>query len=219
MNYCKFDYQKLEVVKNGFDHNLYKKITPSEKVDKALEDIGIEKPYIFYIGRLEKKKNTPALIEAYAFLKEKHKDIKHKLLLVGNASYGYDETKYMIREFDLVDDVIIPGWLEEDIIPYLYNGASLFVFPSKYEGFGIPILEAMACGTPVIASNSSSIPEVAGKAAQYFNPDFSLSIAEVMYKTLTNDELRKTMIDSGFKQAAKFSWEKCAKSTLDIISK
>ena len=146
-----------------------------------------------------------------------HKINNHKLLLVGDASYGYDEAKYMTREFDLVDDIIMPGWLDEDIVPYLYNGASLFILPSKYEGFGIPLLQAMACGTPIIAANTSSIPEVAKDAAHYFNPDYSLSIADSMCEVLNKPELREKLIKNGYERVKEFGWGRTAKKTLDIL--
>ena len=155
--------EKIKAVHNGYNKYLYKKINNEEEVDKVLEKYDIKKPYLLYIGRLEKKKNTPALIEAFSIAREKNKNIKHRLVLVGDASFGYDEVKYMINEFDLEDEVIMPGWVEENDMPYLYSGAEAFVFPSLYEGFGIPIIQAMACEVPVIASDIASIAEIAGK--------------------------------------------------------
>ncbi len=219
LSHCKFDKTKIKVIHNGYNSKLYKKIDDAETVNSILSEYGIEQPYFFYIGRLDKKKNIASLVEAYAILCDKYKDINHKLVLVGDANFGYDEIKYMTREFDLVNDVIMPGWIDEEIIPYLYSGASAFVFPSKYEGFGIPLLQAMACGVPVAASKISSIPEVAGEAAVYFNPEYSLSIAEAMYRVVSDKELVEWLIDKGQKRVKNFSWEKCAKETLEIITK
>jgi glycosyltransferase involved in cell wall biosynthesis len=216
--YYKFDYNKIQVVYNGYNKLLYKKITDQAKIDSVIEKYGIDQPYIFYIGRIEKKKNISNLIEAFAIMIEKNKDIKHSLVLVGDASYGYDEIKYMIREFDIVNKVVMPGWVDETDVPYLYNGASVFVFPSNYEGFGIPLLQAMACGVPIAASNTTSIPEVAGDAALLFNPEFSLSIAEAMTKLINDKGLREKLIAAGFERVKEFSWEETARKTLDIIS-
>jgi len=216
-NYYSSNTDRLTVVHNGYNTNLYKVINDQNKLDLILKEYGIEQPYFFYIGRLEKKKNIAALIEAFAILRDKYKELDHKLVLVGDASFGFDEIKYMIREFDLVDDVIMPGWLSEDVLPYIYNGANAFVFPSKYEGFGIPLLQSMACGTPIAASRKSSIPEVAGDAAVYFNPEYSLSIAEAMNNLLNNEELRNKLSLKGLARAENFSWKKCAKETLDVI--
>ncbi len=216
---CNFNENKLSVVYNGYNSELYKRIENKEVLNSVLKKYGIEQPYFFYIGRLEKKKNIVVLIEAFAILHDKYKDFKYKLVLVGDASYGYDEIKYMIREFDLVDDIIMPGWLEEDVLPFFYSGATAFIFPSKYEGFGIPLLQAMACGTPIAASKTSSIPEVAGEAAVYFNPKYSLSLAECIYKLINNKELSQKITDKGFLRIKNFSWKKCAQETHEIITK
>jgi glycosyltransferase involved in cell wall biosynthesis len=215
----RFNQEKLAVVYNGYNKDLYRKIDDQNKIDRILEEQGVEQPYFFYIGRLEKKKNIAALIEAYAIMRDKYPDIKHKLVLIGDASFGFDEIKYMTREFDIVDDVIMPGWLDEDLIPYFYNGASAFVFPSKYEGFGIPLLQAMACEVPVAASRVSSIPEVLGEAAVYFHPDYSFSIAEAMHAVISDNDLRNSLIKKGLKRVGMFSWSKCAKETLDVITR
>jgi glycosyltransferase involved in cell wall biosynthesis len=124
----------------------------------------------------------------------------------------------MINQFNLVDDVIMPGWVEEEDMPLIYNGANAFVFPSKYEGFGIPLLEAMASHIPVIASHSSSIPEVVGQAAWLFDPAYALSIAKAMERVVTEPEGIKKLIKEGTEQANKFSWKKSAEETLSLIN-
>ncbi len=219
LNCYKFDENKISVVHNGYNDYLYKEINDKEFLDGILKEYGIEQPYLFFIGRLEKKKNIAALIEAFAILRDKYKTLNYKLVLVGDASYGYDEIKYMMREFDLVNDVITPGWLSEDVLPYIYAGADAFIFPSKYEGFGIPLLQAMACGTPIAASRKSSIPEVAGDAAVYFNPEYSLSIAEAINDLLNDKKLSEGLSAKGLARVKNFSWKKCAKETLDVITK
>lgn len=210
---------KISVIYHGYNKFLYKKIYKEEEIKKVLERYDIKGPYIFYVGRLEKKKNTPALIEAYAIAKEEHKEIRHKLVLSGDASHGYDEVKYMIHEFNLESDVIITGWIPEVDMPYLYNGASAFVFPSLYEGFGIPLLQAMACGTPIIASRAGSIPEIAGNAVVLFDPNNVKSMAEAISKIILDDNLRQNLIKNGFGRVKDFSWEKCARETLVEIEK
>lgn len=217
LNFYRVPEGKIKVVYNGYSKELYNVIENKQETDRILEHYGIEKPYIFYIGRLEKKKNITNLIEAYAMLRDRYEHIKHKLVLVGSASYGYDEIKYITREFDIIDEVIMPGWLDEEIIPHIYNGADLFVFPSRYEGFGIPLLEAMACGVPVAASRVTSIPEIAGDAAVYFHPDYALSISDAMYQALSDDSLRQANREKGLKRVTNFSWQKCAEETLQVI--
>ncbi|MEA3463652.1 MAG: glycosyltransferase family 1 protein [Patescibacteria group bacterium] len=210
---------KIKVVYNGYNKSLYKKEEDKRAIKQVISKYGIEEPYIFYVGKLEKKKNTPALIEAYSIAKEKNNKIKHKLVLVGVASHGYDEVEYMIREFNLDNEVVVTGWIPEIDMPYIYSGASAFIFPSCYEGFGIPLLQAMACGIPTAASQAASIPEIAKGAALLFNPNDVRSMAEAIAKIILDNELRQKLIKNGFNRVKDFSWEKCAKETLAEIEK
>lgn len=210
---------KIEVVHNGYNQALYKVINDKEKIKNVLNKYGIESPYLFYIGRLERKKNIPALIESFAIMRQNNNDIKHKLVLAGDASYGYDEAKYMVHEYDLANEVIMTGWLDEKDIPYIYNGATAFVFPSRYEGFGIPLLQSMACGTPIIASNVSSIPEVVGDAAILIDPTDLGAISAAMEQLILDDNLKKELIAKGMERIKNFSWQKTAVETLALINK
>ncbi len=208
------------VVHNGYNKLLYKKIDDRKKIKEILNKYDIETPYFFYIGRLERKKNIPALIEAFALFKEQSKNLRHKLVLVGDASYGYDEINYLIHQYRLIDDVIMPGWVDELDVPYLYSGAEAFIFPSCYEGFGIPLLQAMATRTPILASKAASIPEVVGEAAILFNPNDIFSMAQAMKKIVSNRQLREDLVNKGIKRVKNFSWEKCAQQTLkNMLSK
>jgi len=218
-NLFKKEFNKIEVVYHGYNINLYKKINDENKIEKILDKYEIKRPYLLYIGRIEKKKNISALVEAFAIFKEKNKDDKHKLILVGAASYGYDEVNYMINEFGIEGDVIMPGWVEESDIPYLHNGARAFIFPSKYEGFGMPLLQAMACEVPIIASDRASIPEITDQAAFLFNPDSVRSISQAIEKIIYNEDLRLKLIQEGKKRIENFSWEKTAERTLEILNK
>jgi glycosyltransferase involved in cell wall biosynthesis len=168
---------------------------------------------------LEKKKNTPFLIDAYALLKEYNKEIKEKLVLAGNASFGYDEVEYTIREYGLEDDVIVTGWVDEADMPYLYNGASAFVFPSKHEGFGIPLLQAMACEAPIVCSNIPVLREIAKDSALYFDPNKRDDLVDKIKIMLKDEKKRKEYIEKGKKRVKNFSWEKCAKDTLHVLNK
>jgi glycosyltransferase involved in cell wall biosynthesis len=211
-------YEKIKVIHNGYNKFLYDQKIGDSEIKKVLNKYGIRGPYILYIGRLEKKKNTPALIEAFAIMKEKNKNIKHKLVLVGDASFGYDEVKYQISEFMLDEEVIMPGWVEEDDMPILYCGASVFVFPSLYEGFGIPLLQAMACGVPVATSRAASIPEVTDDAAVLFDPHNTRDIAAALEKIITDNNLRAYLKERGQAQVKNFGWEKCARETLAVLN-
>lgn len=211
------DGKKIKVVHNGFNSELYHRLSDQKKVKPVLSQYGLTTPYIFYAGRLEKKKNTAKLVEAYAIMRQKFREIKHKLVLVGRAGLGFDEVKYVIKEFNLDDSIIITGWIPEADMPYIYNGADLFVLPSLYEGFGIPVLEAMACGVPVAASNIASIPEVVKDSACLFNPQDQHDMAEKMAKILLDKQLAGQLVSRGLKRAKDFSLTKCAQETLALM--
>jgi glycosyltransferase involved in cell wall biosynthesis len=207
---------KIKVIHNGYNDELFNFEPKEEHLSAVLQTYGIERPYIFYVGRLEKKKNIAKLIEAYALARQNF-GVKHKLYLVGDASYGYDEIKYLIHEFAVDRYVVTTGWIEESHLPFIFKGGDAFIFPSKYEGFGIPLLQAMAAGTPIAASNIASIPEIAGKSALYFNPDDAYDIAEKIANLIQNKSLAKDLIKNGLERSQDFSWEKCAKDTLDLL--
>jgi len=214
----KADKNRISVIHNGYNETLYAKCNEQATVDKVLKKYGIRAPYFLYTGRIEKKKNISALIEAFAIMRDyKPENKKIKLVLVGKASYGFDEVNYMIREFALEQDVIIPGWIDEEDMPGIYSGALAFIFPSVYEGFGIPLLQAMACETPIIASNVSSIPEVVGNAALLFNPEYVKSIAEAMDEVVKNNDLREKIVTCGKERVKNFGWKKCAEETLSEL--
>lgn len=208
---------KVKVVHNGYNSDIYTLSNDELKIESVLNKYGLERPFFLYVGRLEKKKNTPALIEAMSIIRENYPEIKEKLLLIGDASFGYDEVKFMIEEYDLENDVIMPGWVEELDMPYIFEAASAFVFPTKYEGFGIPVLQAMACGLPVAASNIPVLHEVAAEAAIYFDYKNSCSIALAMKSLISEDVLREELRVKGLERVLNFSFEKCARETLDII--
>ncbi|PLX20980.1 hypothetical protein C0584_04320 [Candidatus Parcubacteria bacterium] len=209
----------IEVVYNGYNNRIYKKIEDQEKVNKVLEKYDIDRPYLFYVGRIEKKKNIPELVEAFAIVREKNPDIKHRLVLVGNASYGFDEVMQIAEDYRLESELIIPGWVEEEDMPYLFSGADAFVFPSKYEGFGIPLLQSMACETPVAASWAASIPEITKKSALLFNPNNVNDICEALEKIIKDENLRKELVVLGRERVKNFSWAKTAKEILEILKK
>lgn len=208
---------KITVVHNGYNNRLYQRLTDEEKMKKVLAKYGIEQPFLFYVGRLEKKKNTDKLIEAFALCKQRCPDLCHRLCLAGDASFGFDEIKYQINEFNLADDVIMPGWVEESDLPHIYNAAAAFVFPSNYEGFGIPLLQAMACGAPIVASQTASIPEIVQDAAWLFDPHDVSDMADKIAKVLTDQAGREQLIAKGLERVKNFSWQKCAQETLAVL--
>jgi glycosyltransferase involved in cell wall biosynthesis len=216
--YPKAKSKKISVVHNGYNNVLFRPLDNETKIQAVLDKYGISKPYFLYVGRLEKKKNTPALIEALALVRENNPEIKEKLVLIGNASFGFDEVKYVIEEFDLNNEVYIPGWVDEADLPYIYNAASAFVFPTKHEGFGIPILESLACGLPTIVSDIPVLREIAAEAVLYFDHTDKHDIAQAMVKIIKDKSLREELKAKGLVLSHKFSWRKCAEDTLREIT-
>lgn len=172
--------------------------------------------YILSVGTLQPRKNYAVLIRAFSLLKG---DIEHNLVIVGKKGWKYKEIFKEVKKLGLENRVVFKGYLSDDKILRVYNDADLFVFPSLYEGFGLPPLEAMACGTPVLASNTSSLPEVIGDAGLMIDPHSAENLANAMYEMLTNNSLRQVLIKRGFKNVKRFTWEKTAEKTLEVYKK
>lgn len=165
--------------------------------------------YLLHVGTLQPRKNIPVLLEAFAQLVETDKAIPAdlKLVLIGGKGWLFDEIFENVEKLGLRDRVIFPGFIPDEELPYWYNGAELFVLPSIYEGFGIPVGEAMACGTPVVVSEASSIPEVAGNAGIYFNPHDPIAIKNSIASVLHNRTLADKMRLDGLHNIKKYSWD------------
>lgn len=209
--YFFIDDSKISFVPMGFSAENF-------RVEKSkFNPCGIDGQYILSVGRLEIKKNTKNLIKAYGLLRQERK-IKKKLVLVGKPGFGFDEIKTEIKKLgNLKDEVIIPGYVSNADLHQLYANASVFVFPSFYEGFGFPILEAFSAGVPVITSNISSMPEVAGNAALLVNPNKPFEIAVAISQLLNKPALAKKLIRAGRTEIQKYSWENCARETLKVL--
>jgi glycosyltransferase involved in cell wall biosynthesis len=178
----------------------------------------LDENFIFFIGTLEPRKNIPTLLRAYRLLRDQYKR-QEKLVLAGSKGWLFEEVEQTIKDLNLVDDVILIGRVEDTWVNYLYNAASMLVFPSFYEGFGLPPLEAMTCGTPVIVSKIKVMPEVVGDAALMIDPHDPENLAIAMHRLLIDEDLRSELIAKGLKRAAKFSWEQAACETLKIYHK
>lgn len=172
-------------------------------------------PYILFIGRLEGKKNIGGMIGAFELFKKKY-GLPHKLVLAGGRGYGYEAFAGRIAGNK---DIVEMGFVSEAKKWELLKNAAAFLFPVFYEGFGMPILEAQAMGCPVIASETSSLPEVAGEGALFVSPKNIEKISEAVYKVISDGELRRGLIEKGFQNIKKFSWEKCARETLGVLTK
>lgn len=206
---------KIKVIPNGVDKSF--QLLDYEDIDKVKNKYSLRFPFILYVGTLEPRKNIPSLIMAFNKLKEKK--ITHRLVIAGKKGWKYKDIFKIISKLNLQNDIIFTGYVSDEDLPGLYNAADLFVYPSIYEGFGLPPLEAMACGTPVITSNTSSLPEVVGNAGIMIDPLDIESFAESMYKVISNEDLKIKMRKKGLERAKLFSWEKCAKEVMDTYQK
>jgi len=179
---------------------------------------GIEGDYILYVGGFSPRKNILGLIRAYSYLVQKY-NVKEKLVIAGKKGKSYSIYKDEAIKYKIEDKVLFPGFIELNHMPYLYSACELFVYPSFYEGFGLPPIEAMACRVPVIASNVTSIPEVIGDAAVLVDPYDIIDIAEGMRKVLCDDSLKKKLIIKGLDRISKLSFKKTAIETIKIYKK
>ncbi len=180
----------------------------------ARERYGLPDGYLLSLGTREPGKNRGAILWALRYLLDHGLDLH--LAIAGQAAWGADEENALVAQLGLRDRVHFTGYVAQDDLPALYNGAALFLFPSLHEGFGLPVLEAMACGTPVIASNVSALPEVAGDAALLVDPHDAHAIADSAAYLLTNPEEAERLRAAGLNRAARFTWDACAEATLDV---
>lgn len=196
----------------GIKHELSK--MNNELSKKELEEkFGISNKYILFVGTLQPRKNITRLIEAFSLLKENDTE----LVVVGKKGWLYEDILAAPQKFGVQERVKFLDFVTDAQLPFLYKHAEVFVLPSLYEGFGLPVLEAMKLGCPVITSNVSSLPEAGGDAALYINPEDTADIAEKIEKVLTDKDLRERMIKKGYQHIKQFSWEKTARDTLEIL--
>jgi glycosyltransferase involved in cell wall biosynthesis len=180
----------------------------------ALRRCGLDGPYVLSLGNLQPRKNLRRLLEAWRRLQDARCLDGHRLVLAGGAHGKREPVARLVAEAGLGDSVLFPGYVPQADLPALYSGAATFVYPSLYEGFGLPVLEAMACGAPVACSNAASLPEVAGDAALLFDPLDTEGIAASLGALLADEGLRAALVARGFSRAAGFSWAACARRTL-----
>jgi glycosyltransferase involved in cell wall biosynthesis len=223
VNYLKIPEQKIQVIYNGVSDK-FTLIQDPTQFQKTLKKFNITKEFLLYTGVWRNHKNLPNLIQAFAILKKGFTAtptftpaLDLQLVITGKPDPHYPEVKQAIADNNLQKDIILPGLVTEDELIHLYNAARLYVFPSLYEGFGLPPLESMKCGTPVVASKISSIPEICGENAIYFNPGSPQDIAEKILKLYKDVDLQAELIEKGARHALKFSWERMAKQTYETI--
>lgn len=215
--YLDVPLDKIYVVECGVDLERFNPYYNKTEIEQTKKKYSISNEYFLYLGTLEPRKNISRIIDAYYQLINKNNNLLiPKLVIAGKKGWLYDNLFLKVDKYGLKDKVLFPGYIDDEDVPILMKGELAFLFPSLYEGFGMPPLEAMACGTPVITSNTSSLPEVVGDAGILVNPYNVDEISHWMLELLKNEQLRNRLIDKSLKRAKMFTWENSAKKMMNI---
>jgi glycosyltransferase involved in cell wall biosynthesis len=214
---------KIKTLYSGVDPRFNPSVSTESQA--RVRELTRGKPYLLSVSTIQPRKNYARLIEAFAKIANYELGIPDsqfaipnlQLVISGARGWMFDDVFQTVERLGLRERVIFPDFVSDDDLPALYAGATLFVYPSLYEGFGLPVAEAMACGAPVICSNASSLPEVAGDAALYFDPRDVNAMADAMQHALADESLRNDLCTRGFAQAKKFSWEKAAGELRELL--
>jgi glycosyltransferase involved in cell wall biosynthesis len=213
MTRFKINKDKIKVVYLGVEDS-FRVINDKNRVKDCMSRNKIKKPYLFYSGSISPRKNLLRVLKAFNEIKDK---FPHTLVMTGSAVWGDTGIDKFIEDNNLSERVNIVGFVSEEDLVTLYSEADLYIFPSLYEGFGLPILEAQACGTPVLTSNVTSCPEVAGDSAEIVNPYSVESIRDGIVKVLEDREYRKVLVSRGFKNVGGFGWDRMAKEVINLF--
>lgn len=210
--------KKIQTIPLGCS-KIFKKILDKRKISQYLKKFQISDPYILFVGTIEPRKNVENIIKAFEEISKNEIGSDYTLVLAGKIGWNSEKILKTYNKSEIKDRIkFIHGATDEDLL-YLYNGATLFCFPSIYEGFGLPVLEAQKCGVPVVTSDVSSLPEVAGNAALYVDPGNYKDIADKINTVIQNEKIMKQMQWESLKQANEFSWDKCVKQTLEVYKR
>jgi len=219
INFFDVPADRITVTYCGIDLDRFRPLDKEECREKVARKHGLREPFIIYIARLDHpSKNHVTLLNAYSLLRKKY-GVEHKLVLGGTKWFGAEVIFQAVEDLGLKDHVIFAGFISDDDLPVMYAAADLQVFPTLFEGFGIPPLEAMACGTPVACSNVAAVPEVVGDAAVLFDPLSPEEIASSVNSVLSNADLRGNLIKKGLQRARQFTWEETARRTVEVYRK
>ncbi|MGB7992445.1 glycosyltransferase family 4 protein [Methanoregula sp.] len=212
--YLHIPKEKIRVIHPGADPLFVPRKDKDTVKERVRVKTGISGPFIFYTGSLLPRKNIRRLIEAFILIKRKN--YPHKLVIGGNPKSCFEDVKEIINQEIIQKDVLFTGYLKKDDLVDMYNAADLFVYPSLYEGFGSPPLEAMACGTPVVVSNTSSLPEVVGDAGKLIDPYNTKDLADAIEELILDEGYRDELSRKGFARSQLFTWERAGKETWKV---
>jgi glycosyltransferase involved in cell wall biosynthesis len=208
--------EKVVVTYNGVEPHFSPQPGSASEAEEIHRRFGISRNFLLAVGSLQPRKNLVRLIRAYSRLRSECENFTHQLVIVGRKLWLADEIFAEVKKQRWSGDVILTGYVSDDDLPALYRTSSAFVYPSIFEGFGLPPLEAMACGTPVVTGDNSSLPEITGDAALLVDAYDEQSLANAMIEVVSNDRLRATMREKGIAQAKKFTWRAAAEKTLRL---
>jgi glycosyltransferase involved in cell wall biosynthesis len=216
LQFCRLDAKKVNLVYWAVD-DIFSNHSPTTEVSaNSIEGEMIPDDYILYVGSMEPRKNIPTLIEAYEKMRTDNPNIKTKLVLIGGESPLFADVRLKIKKY--TDDVVFKGFVNDQMLVEYYRRATVVAYPSLYEGFGLPPLEAMASGVPVVTSNTSSIPEVVGDAALMISPYDHNQLATTLAKVINDSDLRRFLSQRGIEQVRRFNWYRVARNILGIYS-
>ena len=218
LKYLKVKEDQITVIPCAVDHTIFHPGYAKEQIRKVCKKYGIRQEYFLYMGTIEPRKNLERLIGAYARLCSKYRHVP-QLVLAGKKGWLCKGIYKKVRELKLERRVLFTGYVAQEDSPLLLCGAKAFLFPSLYEGFGIPPLEAMACATPVIVSNAASLPEVTGDAGLLVDPESEEAICSAMERMLHDQACREALCKAGLERAGKYTWERSAAMLMEVYKK
>lgn len=208
--------EKIRVIYLGYDAK-HQEIRDQQVIQDVITRYGICQPYLLFVGVIEPKKNLERLVDAFVILQRENViDKELQFVIAGAKGWFYEQLYRKVQELNLEHQILLTGFVPDEDLPYLYSGAELFVFPSTYEGFGLPVIEAMSYGIPVVTSKTSSLPEIAGDAGFLVDPNSPESIAQGLISVLSDENLQAKMKQAGRLQAQKFSWQRTAEQTYNV---
>lgn len=213
VNILGVEQDKIDTIHFGFDSR-FKQVSDPDFLERIRERYCLPEKFILFVGRIYPGKNFGNLLKAYSKL---HTRVSHKIVIVGHPRWGYQDEFDQIEALGLQEKIHFTGWVPQEDLVAFYNLADLFVHPSFYEGFGLPLIEAMACGCPVVSSNGGAVPEIVDDAALLIDPNSPHEMSEAILRVLTESDLRQMLISKGLCRAKGFSWETCARKTLAVI--
>lgn len=205
----KIPSEKIEVIPPGVDKRIFRKIDSSEQTRYLKDKYNLGRPFFLYVGSIEPRKNVDVIIKSYDLFRKNHRD-EVELVIVGDWGWKYEPVRHALKNSHYSSGIKILGYVPTEDLPYLYNSAHCLIYPSSYEGYGVPIAEAMTCGCSVITTPVTSIPEVAGDAALYTGLGSVEELEHAMHRLYKDDALRQQCIRRGLERSESFSWEASA---------